>query len=171
MSDLNVVCLTGRITFDPELRRIPSGSAVCELRIACNNSFQNRDGERVDDTAFIDVTVWNKQAENCVQYLKKGSKVSVHGSLKMDQWDDKTTGEKRSKLKVQASQVIFLDSKPSGDGHSEPRSQGGQRGGYEQRGGRSPAPQPQGRGAAPQGRGNPNTHPAPDQYDDADIPF
>lgn len=113
MADLNKVFLMGRLTFDPELRRTPSGSAVTELRLATTRSWSGRDGERREETLFIDVTVWERQAETCCQYLKKGSAVHVEGSLKMDTWDDKTTGEKRTKIKVQADRVQFLDSRRS----------------------------------------------------------
>ena len=109
MADLNKVFLMGRLTFDPELRRTPSGTAVAELRLATNRTWQGRDGDRKEETLFIDVTVWDRQAETCCQYLKKGSGIHVEGSLKMDTWDDKTTGEKRQKIKVQAERVQFLD--------------------------------------------------------------
>jgi single-strand DNA-binding protein len=109
MADLNKVFLMGRLTFDPELRYLPSGSAVTELRLAVNRSWTGPDGDRKEETLFIDVTVWNRQAENCCQFLKKGSQVHIEGSLKMDTWEDKTTHEKRSKVKVQADRVQFLD--------------------------------------------------------------
>src|SRR5271166_2260501 len=115
MPDLNKVFLMGRLTFDPELRRIPSGTAVTELRMASSRSWTGRDGERREETLFIDVTVWDRQAETCCQYLRKGSSIHVEGYLKMDTWDDKTTGEKRSKIRVQADRVQFLDSR-RGDG-------------------------------------------------------
>src|SRR4051794_34637367 len=114
MADLNKVFLMGRLTFDPELRYAPSGSAVTELRLAINRVWTGRDGERKEESLFIDVTVWDRQAENCCQYLKKGSQIHIEGSLKMDTWDDKTTGEKRSKIKVLADRVQFLDRRDSG---------------------------------------------------------
>ena len=107
MADLNKVFLMGRLTFDPELRRTPSGSAVTELRLATSRSWAGRDGERKEETLFIDVTVWDRQAETCCQYLKKGRAVHVEGYLKMDSWEDKNTGEKRSKVKVQAPHYMF----------------------------------------------------------------
>ena len=113
MADLNKVFLMGRLTFDPELRRTPSGSAVTELRLATTRAWSGRDGERREETLFIDVTVWDRQAETCCQFLRKGSSVHVEGSLKMDTWEDKNTGEKRSKVKVQAERVQFLDSRRS----------------------------------------------------------
>jgi single-strand DNA-binding protein len=111
MADLNKVFLMGRLTFDPELRRTPSGTAVTELRMATNRSWAGRDGERREETLFIDVTVWDRQAETCCQYLRKGSSVHVEGSLRMETWDDKNTGEKRSKVKVHADRVQFLDAR------------------------------------------------------------
>lgn len=111
MADLNKVFLMGRLTFDPELRRTPSGTAVSELRMATSRSWAGRDGERREETLYIDVTVWDRQAETCCQYLRKGSSIHVEGSLRMDTWDDKNTGEKRSKIRVQADRVQFLDSR------------------------------------------------------------
>src|SRR4051794_41709096 len=116
MADLNKVFLMGRLTFDPELRYAPSGSAVTELRLAINRVWTGRDGERKEESLFIDVTVWDRQAENCCQYLKKGSGIHVEGSLKMDTWDDKTTGDKRSKIRVNAERVQFLDRRSDGGG-------------------------------------------------------
>jgi single-strand DNA-binding protein len=116
MADLNKVFLMGRLTFDPELRRTPTGTAVTELRLATTRSWSGRDGERREETLFIDVTVWDRQAENCCQYLRKGSGVHVEGFLKVDTWDDKTTGEKRSKIRVNADRVQFLDSRRGDSG-------------------------------------------------------
>jgi single-strand DNA-binding protein len=116
MADLNKVFLMGRLTFDPELRRTTGGTAVAELRMATTRTWAGRDGERREETLFIDVTVWDRQAENCCQYLRKGSGIHVEGALKMDTWDDKTTGEKRSKVRVTADRVQFLDSRRSDAG-------------------------------------------------------
>src|SRR3954471_1470253 len=109
MADLNRVFLMGRLTFDPELRYTPSGSAVTDLRMATSRTWTGKEGDRKEETLYIDVTVWDRQAETCCQYLKKGSQIHIEGSLKMDTWDDKTTGEKRSKIKVLAERVQFLD--------------------------------------------------------------
>ena len=111
MADLNKVFLMGRLTFDPELRRTTGGTAVTELRMATSRSWTGQDGERREETLFIDVTVWDRQAENCCQYLRKGSGIHVEGSLKIDTWDDKNSGEKRSKIRVTADRVQFLDSR------------------------------------------------------------
>ena len=116
MADLNKVFLMGRLTFDPELRRTTGGTAVTELRLATTRIWAGRDGERREETLFIDVTVWDRQAENCCQFLRKGSSVHVEGSLRMDTWDDKNTGEKRSKVRVHADRVQFLDSRRGDSG-------------------------------------------------------
>ncbi len=109
MASLNKVFLMGNLTRDPELRRLPSGSAVTELGMALNRSYTGKDGEKRDEVTYVDVTVWDRQAETCCQYLKKGRPVHVDGYLKMDSWDDKATGEKQSKLKIQAERVQFLE--------------------------------------------------------------
>ncbi len=122
MADLNKTFLMGRLTFDPELRHTSGSTAVTELRLVTNRTWYTSDNEKREDTLFIDVTVWGKQAENCCQYLRKGSGVHVEGSLKLDQWDDKKTGEKRSKISVQGERVQFLDSKPRTDQAPSPTS-------------------------------------------------
>jgi len=147
MADLNKVFLMGRLTSDPELRRTPSGTAVAELRMATTRSWSGRDGERREETLFIDVTVWDRQAETCCQYLRKGSSLHVEGSLRVDSWEDKNTGEKRSRIKVTADRVQFLDPR---------RAEGASGPGAEDDYGASAAPVRDAgarRGAA-QGRGN-----------------
>jgi single-strand DNA-binding protein len=114
MANLNKVLLIGNITRDPELRYIQSGTAVLDLGVAVNRRVKGSDGTWGDEAAFIDVTVWGKQAENCAEYLSKGRSVFVEGHLKFDQWEDKKTGDKRSKLKVTAENIQFLGGKPSG---------------------------------------------------------
>lgn len=120
MADLNKVFLMGRLTHDPELRYTPNGSAVADLRLATSRVYNTKDGDRREEKLFIDVTVWNRQAENCCQYLKKGRPVHVEGYLKMDSWDDKSTGEKRTKIKVEADRVQFLDGRRDDDGGGGP---------------------------------------------------
>jgi single-strand DNA-binding protein len=181
MADLNKVFLMGRLTFDPELRYAPSGSAVTELRLAINRVWTGRDGDRKEEVLFIDVTVWDRQAENCCQYLKKGSQVHIEGALKMDTWDDKTTGEKRSKIKVQAERVQFLDRRAdAGGGADQEYSTAPAR---DQSPRRGSATTPEGRGSSNgAGRGPaapaPGSSPAsrrpaaePDAEPDDDIPF
>jgi single-strand DNA-binding protein len=158
MADLNKVFLMGRLTFDPELRYAPSGSAVTELRLAINRVWTGRDGDRKEEVLFIDVTVWDRQAENSCQYLKKGSQVHIEGALKMDTWDDKTTGEKRSKIKVQAERVQFLDRRADAGG--APDQEYSAAPAREQSPRRSPATTPEGRGPS-NGAGRGPAAPAP----------
>jgi len=114
MANLNKVLLIGNVTRDPELRYIQSGSAVLDLGLAVNRRVKLKDGTWGEEPAFINVTVWGKQAENCAEYLSKGRPVFIEGHLKMDQWEDKKTGEKRSKLGVTAENVQFLGGRPGG---------------------------------------------------------
>lgn len=108
MADLNKVFLIGRLTQDPDLRWTAGGAAVTDIRLATSRSWTSKDGERKEETLFIDVTVWNRQAENCCQYLRKGRLVHVEGYLKSESWET-STGEKRNKVKVEAERVQFLE--------------------------------------------------------------
>jgi single-strand DNA-binding protein len=116
MANLNKVFLIGRLTRDPELRYTTNGAAVTSLGLAVNRFYNTKDGERREEVTFLDVTVWNRQAENCCQYLKKGRPVHVEGYLKLDSWDDKETGKKRSTVKIEAENVQFLDGRGSEGG-------------------------------------------------------
>ena len=116
MATLNKVMLIGNLTRDPELHRTPSGTAVTTLRLALDDSYTNKSGERVERAGFLDVDVWDRQAELCQQYLFKGSPVFVEGRLQMDSWDDKESGQKRTRLKVRAERVQFLGSRREGAG-------------------------------------------------------
>jgi single-strand DNA-binding protein len=177
MASLNKVFLIGNLTRDPELRYTPSGSAVTDLPLAINRNFTTKDGDRREEVTYIDVTVWDRQAENCCQYLKKGRPVHVEGSLRMESWEDKTTGEKRSKLKVLAERVQFLDSRrdDSGGGSdgdfSPPTARevpAPRRGFSEPRGGgNGPA---RGPSAASNGPA-PSRRPVESDAEDDDIPF
>ena len=109
MAYVNRVMLIGNLTRDPEVRHIPSGTAVADLGLAVSERYTNKAGEAVEKTCFVDIVVWDRQAENCAQYLKKGSPVFVEGQLQLDQWESKE-GEKRSKLRVRAERVQFLGS-------------------------------------------------------------
>ena len=109
MAQMNKVLLIGRLTLNPELRRLANGTAVTDLGLAMNRTYTGKDGEKREEVTYIDMTVWDRQAETCCQYLKKGRAVHVEGFLKMDSWEDKNAGEKRSKVKVQADRVQFLD--------------------------------------------------------------
>lgn len=113
MSSFNKVVLLGNLTRDPELRFIPSGAAVTTLGLAVNNP-------RVEnETMFIDVTVWNKPAENCAKFLTKGSSVLIEGRLTYRTWEDKQSGQKRGKHEVVAETVQFLRTGRGGGGNSD----------------------------------------------------
>lgn len=113
--NFNRVLLIGNLTADPELRTVPStGSRLCEFRMAINRRWTAKDGTPQTEACFVDVTVWNQTAEHCKNYLKKGSSIHVEGYLKYDSWTTES-GEKRSKLKVIADSVQFLD-RPAGGG-------------------------------------------------------
>ncbi len=107
MASFNKVILMGNLTRDPDLRSTPSGSAVCELGLAMNRRYTVNGQER-EESCFVDVTVWGKSAENCKRFLEKGSPVMVEGRLQLDQWEDRESGSKRSKLRVVADTVQFL---------------------------------------------------------------
>jgi single-strand DNA-binding protein len=107
MVAFNNVILGGNLASDIELRHLPSGMAVADLRLAVSEKFKNRQGELVEKPVFVDVVVWDRQAENCAKYLSKGSPVLVEGCLQLDEWTSKE-GEKRSKLRVRANTVQFL---------------------------------------------------------------
>ncbi len=116
MASLNKVFLLGNLTRDPDLRALSSGTSVCEFGIAVNRRYTAANGQEVDEPCFVDIVVWGRSAENCKQYLEKGSQVMVEGRLQFDQWEDRNGGGKRSRLRVVADQVQFMSRRPSGDG-------------------------------------------------------
>ena len=107
MASLNKVFLIGNLTRDPELRYIPSGTAVANFGLAVNRIYTTQDGERKEDTCFVDIVTWRKTAENCANYLTKGRPVFVEGRLQFRSWETED-GQKRSKLEVVAQNVQFL---------------------------------------------------------------
>jgi single-strand DNA-binding protein len=118
MASLNKVLLIGNLTRDPELRYTPSGTAVVNLRLAVNRRFKDKNGEQKDDACFLTVVAWDKQAETCNQYLKKGKPIFVEGRLQSRSWQD-AQGQKRNVLEVRAERVQFLGS-PSGQSQVNP---------------------------------------------------
>jgi len=124
MANLNKVMLIGNLTRDPELRYTPKGTAVADIAIAINRIWNNEAGQRQEETTFVDVTLWGRQAELAQQYLSKGRGIYVEGRLQMDTWDDKTTGQKRSKLKVIGENLQFLpDGRGGAGGGNRPPQQ------------------------------------------------
>ena len=152
MASLNKVFLLGNLTRDPDLRALPSGSAVCEFGIAVNRRYMSSNGQEVEEPCFVDIVVWGRSAESCKQYLEKGSQVMIEGRLQLDQWEDRNGGGKRSRLRVIAEQVQFLSRRPGGDGQQGGYGDGGQsygggrQGGYggQQGGGYSQQPRSNG---------------------------
>src|ERR1700760_3030983 len=108
MAYLNKVFLIGNLTRDPELRTTPKGTPICQFGIAVNRQFKDESGATRDETTFVDIEAWGKQGELVAKYLSKGSPAMVEGRLKLDQWEDKQSGQKRSKLKVVLENVQFL---------------------------------------------------------------
>ena len=106
-ASLNKTFLIGNLTRDPELRYIPSGTAVASFGLAVNRTYTNSDGEKVDDVCYIDIVAWNRLAEICGQYLTKGKPVFVEGRLQMNSWEQED-GKKRSKLELVAQNIQFL---------------------------------------------------------------
>ena len=114
MANFNKVYLMGNLTRDPEVRYTPKGTAVGDLGLAVNDSYKAQDGTIKETVTFINVEVWGRQAETCKQYLSKGRPVFIEGQLRLDQWEDKTSGQKRSKLKVVLENFQFIGGR--GDG-------------------------------------------------------
>ena len=117
-ANLNKTFLIGNLTRDPELKYIPSGTAVANFGLAVNRRYTNSDGEKVDDVCFVDVVAWDKLAEICGEYLSKGSPVFIEGRLQMDSWEQED-GQKRSKLKVIAQNIQFLGGGGKADAEEE----------------------------------------------------
>jgi single-strand DNA-binding protein len=159
MPSLNKVMLMGNLTRDPELRVTPKGTPICQFGLAINRTFKLESGETREEVTFVDVEAWGKQGETIAKYLTKGKPMFVEGRLKLDQWEDKGSGEKRSKLKIVLEQFQFIGGKddapaktesPPEERHSSPRQ-----------------------GSAPPARNAPPSRaPAPRQENlDEDVPF
>lgn len=116
MASVNKVILIGNVTRDPEVKYTPKGTAVAEVGIALNRVYTADNGERREETTFVDVTFWGKQAELAGQYLTKGRPVYVEGRLQLDTWEDRQSGQKRSRLRVVGETLQFLGSRPAGAG-------------------------------------------------------
>ena len=110
MASLNKVHLIGNLTRDVELRITPKGTSIGQFGLAINRQYKDESGATRDETTFVDCEAWGKTAELISKYLGKGSLAYLEGRLKLDQWDDKQSGQKRSKLKVVVEQVQFLGS-------------------------------------------------------------
>ena len=126
MASYNKVFLLGNLTRDPEVRYTPKGSAVADLGIAVNRQYTLETGEKREEVTFVDVTFWGRTAEVAGEYLKKGRSVFIEGRLQLDTWDDKQSGQKRSKLKVIGEMMQMLGGRPGGGGGGGEESSGGE---------------------------------------------
>ena len=120
MPSLNKVFLMGNLTRDPELRYTPGGSAVAEFGLAVNRRYTTGNGEQKDETTFVDIVVWGKQAETCQRYLQRGAGVFIEGRLLFDQWTEKESQKKRSRLRVVAERFQFIGRRDEGQPHGQP---------------------------------------------------
>jgi single-strand DNA-binding protein len=111
MANYNRVILAGNLTRDPELRYTPKGVAIAKITLAINRTWKNETGETKEEVTFVDVDAFGRQAVVVGQYMKKGRPFLVEGRLKLDQWEDKNTHQKQSKLKVVLEGFSFIDSK------------------------------------------------------------
>ena len=157
MASFNKVILIGNLTRDPEVKYTPKGTAITDIGLAVNRTYSSDSGEKKEEVTFIDITLWGRTAEIVGQYCKKGRPLMVEGRLQLDSWDDKQTGQKRSKLKVVGENIQLLGGREGGGGG------GGMEEGESRPMGGPPARRP----AAPPPR---PTDPDLDQTED-DIPF
>ena len=129
MASFNKVMLIGNLTRDPEIKYTPKGTAIADIGLAVNRTYTTEGGEKREEVTFIDVTLWGRVAEIVGEYCKKGRPLFVEGRLQLDTWDDKATGQKRSKLKVVGENIQLLGSREGGGAggggeHGESRSEG-----------------------------------------------
>jgi len=162
--------LIGNLTRDPEVRYTPKGTAVTDIGLAINRNYSTDDGDKREETTFVDITFWGRQAETLGQYMKKGRPLYVEGRMQLDTWDDKNTGQKRSKLKVVGENFQFLGGRDDNAGGGGGSYQGGQAQAQTQSSGGA---QSAGEGDSVQeapASGGGGSSPAP-EMDDDDIPF
>jgi len=154
MPALNKVLLMGNLTRDPELRVTPKGTSICQFGLAINRQFKMESGETREEVVYVDIEAWGKQGETIAKYCTKGRPLYVEGRLRLDQWEDKNTKEKRSRMKVVLEQFQFL-----GDGRA---------GGGSPAGDAAASPSPE--RFAPPARPSGATKPAAENLDE-DVPF
>jgi len=126
MANFNKVILAGNLTRDPELRYTPKGTAIARIGLAINRTWKAETGETKEEVTFVDVEAWGRQAEVISQYMRKGRPFLVEGRLKLDQWEDKNTHQKQSKLRVVLESFSFIDSRAP-DGAPAPDASRGMR--------------------------------------------
>lgn len=159
MANVNKVILIGNVTRDPEVKFTSKGSAVTDIGLAINRNYTLDNGEKREETTFVDVELWGRLAEIAGEYAKKGRPVYIEGRLRMDTWEDKASGQKRSRMKVVGENLQLLGSRTGGGSPST----GGDHEGYDSSPAvprRSSPPQSQRQVASP-----------PSDAPDDDIPF
>lgn len=165
MPSFNKVILMGNITRDPELRFLPNNTAVCDLGLAVNDRYQNKaTGQWEDRPNFVDCTAFGRNAENISKFFNKGNPIFIEGKLRFEQWEDRTSGQKRSKLKVVVDLWQFVDSKGGGGG-------GGEQGGGQSSGGYGNHQQPEPSGGGGGDWDNGGGGGGHEAVDEDDIPF
>ena len=152
MPNLNKVMLMGNLTRDPEIKYTPKGTAIANFGIAINRVFTPEGGEKREEVTFIDLEAFGRTAEVIGEYFKKGRPIFIEGRLKLDQWDDKTTGKKMSKLRVVVDSFEVLGTREGGGGEG---------------GGSAPSGEP--RSSAPPQRRAPSSPPRPPADPDLDV--
>ena len=170
MANLNKVMLIGNVTRDPEIKYTPKGSAVTDLGIAVNRVFTPDGGEKREETTFVDVTLWGRQAEIAGEYCKKGRSIYIEGRLQLDSWEDKASGQKRSKLRVVGENFQLLGPRPAGGSGGHGEEEYSERPPYE----RSASPQRREQPNSGGGNGGFSAGRSPAQQpplEDDDIPF
>ncbi len=158
MPALNKVLLMGNLTRDPELRMTPNGTAICTFSLAINRQYKTESGETKEEVTYVDIEAWGKQGEIISKYVTKGRPLYVEGRLRLDQWEDKNTKEKRSRMKIVLEAFQFLGDSRGG------QAGGGGAGGEE--GGSSPSFER----SSPPPRSAPKAPPASESLDE-DVPF
>jgi len=156
MANVNKVILIGNVTRDPEVKFTSKGSAVTDIGLAINRNYTLDNGEKREETTFVDVELWGRLAENAGEYAKKGRPLYVEGRLRMDTWEDKASGQKRSRMKVVGENLQLLGGRTEGGG-GRPAGGGGDHESHE--------------ASAPRRTAPPPSRPAPSSEPDDDIPF
>ncbi len=166
MASFNKVILMGNLTHDPETRVTTSGMTICKLRLAVNRQFGGQDGtERKEEVTFVDCDAFGKPAEIIARYMAKGRGILVEGRLRLDQWEDKASGQARSKLGVVVENFQFVGGRGEGEGSGAGASGSG--GGYEDR---TPPARKESAPSRPQRQAAPKA-PREEQSFEDDVPF
>lgn len=164
MASFDKTILIGNLVRDPELRVTPKGTPICQFGIAINHTYQLESGEKREEVVFLDCECWGKRGETIAKYFTKGKPILVEGRHKLEQWEDKTTKQKRSRIKIVVEQFRFVDSAKGGDG-------GGDRDEDEREGGDHRGASARGSSGSNAGRGSGTSRPAAQENLDEDVPF